>query len=204
MTRFSITDLKFDSIVLRSSYRDSNPNNSTASHWSSAAYQWSQDPRGFCGMNVNSNSCDIRIDLLDASLNEVHSYNFYRCLPVNWKFDGVEEELTLQCDFMRLSNFDTGTMGISLWLDSILETYEQNRSYLDPGFSPADTLPRDIAVAVVAGKLNLNSNYINVIPTRYTFPVLDVSATSSAATVAFSFRPNDFNVTQGSVTDAPQ
>lgn len=189
ITQFSTVGYKLEPIVLRSSYRS----NSSSGLANSAAYNWWR--RGDC-----SGCDDIKIELLDSSLNAVHLYEFYKCTPVGWGFDGVEEELTLQC--LSLRNLDSSTEILG-WIDDISLIFETNipRNLVDWA---SLNMPRDITVVAGSGKQKLNLNYINSIPTRYAFPVLDMSRTSSAATVAFSFRSNDFNVTDASVTDVAQ
>jgi len=177
-TTYATVGIRPEPFVLRSSYTNSSSAAGVAYSW------WSTSVGG------GAQRDDISIVLLDTNLNDVISYDYISCVPIAWRFDGVEEELTIQCDKMTSPS---GYGRIMEWVNTISVVTGLN-------------VPRDISVIEdLGGKRGKKKyNYMNSIPTRYEPPVLDISRTSSPATAAFTFRPNGFNVTDALVTDAPQ
>ncbi len=200
ITQFSTAGYKLEPIVLRSSYKSSS--SSATAQYNSAAYDWWKRQGQWC--SSGDDACSVVIKLYGNNQNRVIVYAFSQCTPVGWMFDGTEEELTLQCDAITVTT-DNGVIDIlsgSLadWINAF------SNAYVASGWMQnlVPNLPRDITIIAGTGKQKMNINYVNSILTRYDFPVLDASRTSSPVTAAFSFRPNDFNVSYGVVTDAPQ
>ncbi len=128
---------------------------------------------------------EIYIDFRGGQ-NIYATYNFRNCVPISWKVQGDEEQLSIQCTLLQIE-FADNTYAVVDWVNSIM--------------SGSGSAYRDMIVNTSQREFAFSSS----IPVRYVLPVLGIGVSSDAVTHEFSFQPNNIDILeQQGGTDLPQ